>query len=109
MAGLRAPDCPVGRRPRRLDGRLMPPCVPDAVQRETLLRGAGTHCEMDGPRLSSAPRRKRGALRSVRGTHAAAGYSRVIRSRNALPTTLTDDSAIAAAAMMGDSSKPNAG
>jgi len=26
-----------------------------------------------------------------------------------LPTTLTDDSAIAAAAMIGDSSKPNAG
>jgi hypothetical protein len=37
------------------------------------------------------------------------GYSRVIRSRNALPTTLTDDSAIAAAAMIGDSKRPNAG
>ena len=108
MAGWRAPDCPAGRRPRRRDGRLMPPRVPDAVQRETLLRRAGTHCE-SGPRLSSAPRRKRGALRSIRGTHAAASYSRVIRSRNALPTTLTDDSAIAAAAMIGDSSRPNAG
>ena len=41
------------------------------------------------------------------GTHQR--YSRVIRSRNALPTTLTDDSAIAAAAMIGDSSRPNAG
>ena len=36
-------------------------------------------------------------------------YSRVTRSRSALPTTLTDDSAIAAAAMIGDSSRPNAG
>jgi hydroxymethylglutaryl-CoA lyase len=36
-------------------------------------------------------------------------YSRVIRSRSALPTTLTDDSAIAAAAMIGDSSRPKAG
>lgn len=31
------------------------------------------------------------------------------RSRNALPTTLTDDNAIAAAAMIGDSSNPNTG
>jgi hypothetical protein len=36
-------------------------------------------------------------------------YSRVILSRSALPTTLTDDSAIAAAAMIGDSSNPKAG
>ena len=31
------------------------------------------------------------------------------RSRSALPTTLTDDSAIAAAAMIGDSSRPKTG
>ena len=36
-------------------------------------------------------------------------YSFVPRSRSALPTTLTDDSAIAAAAMIGDSRMPNAG
>lgn len=36
-------------------------------------------------------------------------YSRVSRSRNALPTTLTEESAIAAAAMIGDSRMPNAG
>jgi hypothetical protein len=36
------------------------------MQRETLLRCAGTHA--DGPRISSALRRKRDALRSIRGT-----------------------------------------
>ena len=36
-------------------------------------------------------------------------YSSVTLNRSALPTTLTDDSAIAAAAMIGDSSTPNAG
>ena len=35
--------------------------------------------------------------------------SRVTRSRSALPTTLTDDSAIAAAAMIGDSRMPKRG
>lgn len=32
-----------------------------------------------------------------------------LRSRSTLPTTLTDDKAIAAAAMMGESSRPKAG
>ena len=36
-------------------------------------------------------------------------YRRVTRNRKALPTTLTDDSAMAAAAMIGDSSRPNVG
>jgi len=36
-------------------------------------------------------------------------YKRVTRNRKALPTTLTEDSAIAAAAMIGDSSRPNVG
>lgn len=36
-------------------------------------------------------------------------YSRTFRKRSALPTTLTDDSAIAAAAMIGDSMMPKAG
>ena len=36
-------------------------------------------------------------------------YSLVSRSRSAFPTTLTDDSAIAAAAMIGDSNSPNVG
>ena len=35
--------------------------------------------------------------------------NRVARSRSALPITLTEDSAIAAAAMIGDSRMPNAG
>ena len=41
--------------------------------------------------------------------NARSGYSRVTFSRSAFPTTLTDDSAIAAAAMIGDSSNPKAG
>ena len=36
-------------------------------------------------------------------------YSRVVRSRSALPMTLTDESAIAAAAIIGDSSNPKVG
>ena len=36
-------------------------------------------------------------------------YIRTARSRSALPTTLTDESAIAAAAMTGESSNPNVG
>jgi hypothetical protein len=36
-------------------------------------------------------------------------YSGVARNRNALPTTLTDDSAMAAAAMIGDSRMPTGG
>jgi len=42
------------------------------MQRAALLRRTGTHADAkhDGPRISSAPRRKRGALRSIRGTQA---------------------------------------
>lgn len=36
-------------------------------------------------------------------------HSRVARRRSAFPTTLTEDSAIAAAAMIGDSSTPKVG
>ena len=41
--------------------------------------------------------------------HSNGPYNLTPRRRNALPTTLTDDKAIAAAAMIGDSSSPNAG
>jgi hypothetical protein len=41
--------------------------VPDAVQRST--RCSAEPGPMAGPRISSAPRRERGALRSIRGTH----------------------------------------
>jgi hypothetical protein len=47
--------------------------LPDAVQRLfALRRRAGTHAReaLNGPRISSAPRRKRGALRNIRGTEA---------------------------------------
>ncbi len=36
-------------------------------------------------------------------------YSFAARSRSALPITLTDDSAIAAAATIGDNNSPNVG
>ena len=39
----------------------------------------------------------------------APGQSLTARSRAALPMTLTDESAIAAAAMMGESSRPSTG
>ena len=38
-----------------------------------------------------------------------AHYNLVTRNRSALPTTLTEDNAIAAAAMIGDSRSPNTG
>jgi hypothetical protein len=42
--------------------------VPDAARHEMTRRRSGTHAaSVDGPRISSAPRRKRGALRSIRG------------------------------------------
>ena len=50
-----------------LGARRVQLCVRDAVQRVTLLRRAGTHPHY-GPRISSASRRKRDVLRSVRGT-----------------------------------------
>jgi hypothetical protein len=78
MAGLRAPDCRAGRRPRR---------------RELIFVMAGL-----------VP-----AVTTLNQPELLRRYSRVILSRNALPTTLTDDSAIAAAAMIGDSSNPKAG
>ena len=46
------------------------------------------------------------AFRQDRGSR---NYRRVRRSRKALPTTLTDDSAMAAAAMIGDSRMPKTG
>jgi len=44
--------------------------VPDAVQRANVAPQSRDHLSdgFDGPRISSAPRRKRGALRSIRGT-----------------------------------------
>jgi hypothetical protein len=93
MAAWRGPDC---RARRRRDERLI-------RQRED----------------EFAPSREVGSLPPCGGGispfvgHVRAlkhrRYSRVIRSRSALPTTLTDDSAIAAAAMIGDSSRPKAG
>ena len=45
-----------------------------------------------------------------RSENQAAGCQiRTVRSRSALPTTLTEDSAIAAAATIGDSKRPNVG
>ena len=49
-------------------------------------------------------RRRRDTCPPASGRH-----KRVTRSRSALPTTLTEDSAMAAAAMIGDSRRPKAG
>jgi hypothetical protein len=83
MAAWRGPDCRAGRLPR---WRELMPVVPGTSSAKTRFALLPGH---DDPLLEP--------------------YSRVSRSRNALPTTLTDDSAIAAAAMIGDSSRPNAG
>jgi len=76
------------------------------VQRERLLRRAGTHGDVDPDQQRTTPQLRRAAQHPG---NARSGYSRVIRSRSALPTTLTEDSAIAAAAMIGDSNSPNEG
>jgi hypothetical protein len=90
MAGWRGPDCRVARRPGLLDGRLL---------NQSLV--SRTRCT-----ASSAMRRRAGTYMQDGW---AVLYNRVILSRSAFPTTLTDDSAIAAAAMIGDSNRPNAG
>ena len=51
----------------------------------------------------------RGARCKEETLHALHLYNALRRNRNALPTTLTDDSAIAAAAMIGDSKMPKVG
>jgi len=93
MAGLRAPDCRAGRRGRRDESLLnqLGRSVPSPA------RGEGAHRPC-GESVTLYP-----------SAAEAVYYSRVILSRSALPTTLTEDSAIAAAAMIGDSSSPNVG
>ena len=81
-------------------------------QRRIAHRGAGhwrdiAEGEGDRPLLPCA-----GAMVSVDPLRQGASRdqsSRVDCNRSAFPTTLTDDSAIAAAAMMGDSKIPNIG
>jgi hypothetical protein len=51
-----------------LEGMSFHRCVPDAVQRGTLRRRAGTHHSARGPRISCASRRRSGARQSIRGT-----------------------------------------
>ena len=57
----------------------------------------------DPPPDKDPPGARRGAL--LRRRH----HSRTVRNRSAFPTTLTDDSAIAAAPMIGESRMPKNG
>ena len=57
----------------------------------------------------NAPRRRSGGCTDAAAQGARGDYSFTRRSRSALLTTLTDDSAMAAAAMIGDSRMPKAG
>ena len=77
------------------------------MQRETLRRRAGTqHLPVwTADQQRTTPRVRRAALHPGN----TRTYSFVTRSRSALPTTLTEDSAIAAAAMIGDSRMPKHG
>jgi hypothetical protein len=101
MAGLRAPDCRAGRRPRRLELLLIMAGLVPAIH----------VCLGDWQRRTWMPGTSSAKTRFCPGHDdpLLEFYSRVIRSRSALPTTLTDDSAIAAAAMIGESSSPNVG
>jgi hypothetical protein len=77
--------------------------------RETRLEGWGRPVLQDGPRKSAASSgrgRNEGADIGNKGQRC---YTVVLRRRSALPTTLTDDSAMAAAAITGDSRMPNTG
>ena len=58
---------------------------------------------------ASHRRRRMAAGAAIRNRGRDDRYSFTVRNRSALPTTLTDDSAIAAAAMTGESSMPNTG
>ena len=96
MADWRAQACHEGRRRGRLEPR-------------SRVMDAGTERCSAVPEPATESRSARPRRNARAAAFGNAHYSRVIRSRNAFPTTLTDDSAIAAAAMIGDSNRPNAG
>jgi hypothetical protein len=72
-------------------------------------------CKGFGKRLAGPPGARRLSSKTVREILKSEmpglgeNYNLVSRRRSALPTTLTEDSAIAAAAMIGDSNRPKAG
>ena len=59
------------------------------------------------PQARLVPRRQ--MLAATKAAKSAAYESATCRSRNALATTLTDDNAMAAAPIVGDSNSPNSG
>ncbi len=86
---VHAPHCAAARHDRQ-SGALTTPVEPDPPQAQ---------------RIAEDAHRRRGLTSS----QSFLDYSRTRRKRNALPTTLTEESAIAAAAMIGESRIPNAG
>src|SRR5690606_22416432 len=92
---------------RRPDAR-HPDRLPRA-RREVLLWPAGRRGDGTGRRGADGGRRGRRDLARDGGVSGRRQSMRTIRSRSALAITLTDDSAIAAAAMTGDSRMPKTG
>lgn len=105
-------DLPKRRRPqrKRLFNRrcLRPRCsnhgcpwIQKTSQMATVMLGAGRSGAISNLTMAFSASSGNSAL--------ADRYIRTARSRSALPTTLTDESAIAAAAMIGERSRPNVG
>ena len=84
--------------------RTWPSTVSIAVTRA----GASTCCTRHSAAWAAPAQAASGKCQAKRGAWKGS-YNFTRRSRNALPTTLTEESAIAAAAMIGDSSRPKVG
>jgi hypothetical protein len=78
-----------------------------------IIRGPGAPLNVTEPTLSTATTRtdlsRSCGERPPRTRPLAGSHSRWVRSRSALEITLTEESAIAAAAMTGESSRPDTG
>jgi hypothetical protein len=102
--------------PRRGTRRQAGRQISDGEQRDDMASSAGLRAAQAPQNVRSMRHRaismlvitlgRRIAANKYRKTHA---YSRVLRSRSALPTTETEERLIARLATIGDSNRPNAG
>ncbi|CEG10679.1 hypothetical protein BN961_04121 [Afipia felis] len=84
-------------------------CPRNVSQRTDTIRTRDTNLlRFDHLRTQRTLNRSRAALSSNSAVYPTP-HKLTVFNRSALPTTLTEDSAIAAAAMMGESSNPNVG
>ena len=83
-------------------------CRDDRFQGGTMFHSIGK-TPRSRMRMKAPARRAARGVRGRKGDSEALPHSSTRRRRSELPITLTDDRAIAAAATMGDNSRPNTG